>query len=389
MTSKLESVGNGKEKSGALYLRPSEKVRVYLETELERQELRNNGRLPTIRQMAAQLNVSARTVQNVVGQLAREGKVRSQAGNGTFLIPPTNAGGRDEHLLALSIPVPNASMSPWVCPIYGGILHAATRASKVIKLQMLCRWEDGEEVARRKLLEGCAQTDGLILFSSPFSDEIRRTYEEHGKPVVDLNPPAETCTANFVSPDYTGSSFQLGKAWRTVGRRQVVIMLHVPLERSVSNRLRFAGLTNGLGPELGQSISCRVVVAGGVNEEDGYRVTRNLLKDASNPIDAIYCIGDFLALGSVRALREANRRVPEDVSVVGGSGLDLSHTAGPGLTRTQHPLEKVGETLVDLLEERIRLEGLALPGQFLPTPFIGGATTGTDENRLLGIQEAR
>lgn len=360
-------------------------MREYLKAEFERPELTDGSRLPTIRQLAARLNVSTRTVQSVLRQLSKEGRIRTEVGNGTFLVASSQTSQRDECTVALGAPVPQADLSPWFYPIYGGILHATTHARQVMKLLACCRREDGTEGARRKLLEGCSQVDGLILFASSFSDEIRQVYEDRGKPVVDLNPPSETAMTNFVAPDYFGASRQLGRAWRETGRRRILLLLHAPLEQSVSNRIRLAGLINGFGSDLGRTISVRMAVADPASEENGYEVMREALRSGSEPVDAVYCVGDYSALGAIRALREQGRRIPAEVSVAGGSGVDLSHTTWPGLTRTQQPLEQMGEGLVALLEERIRLNGLALPGRVLPTPFVGGMTTRADENTLLGV----
>ncbi|MBI4025526.1 MAG: substrate-binding domain-containing protein [Verrucomicrobia bacterium] len=101
--------------------------------------------------------------------------------------------------------------------------------------------------------------------------------------------------------------------------------------------------------------------------------------------DAIYCAGDLLALGAVRALRERGLRVPKDVSVVGAAGVDLSGTLCPRLTATRQPLEQIGEELLAMLCQRIEQGGAAVTGRILPMPFTGGGTTRPEENVLLGI----
>src|SRR5256885_1503799 len=50
--------------------------------------------------------------------------------------------------------------------------------------------------------------------------------------------------------------------------------------------------------------------------ELGYLVTRKLLA-ANDAFTALFAFNDISAIGAIRALREAGRRVPEDVSVVG------------------------------------------------------------------------
>ncbi len=46
----------------------------------------------------------------------------------------------------------------------------------------------------------------------------------------------------------------------------------------------------------------------------GYQVALNCLEDRP---DAIVCINDYLAMGVLKALKDQNVRVPNDISVVG------------------------------------------------------------------------
>ncbi len=151
--------------------------------------------------------------------------------------------------------------------------------------------------------------------------------------------------------------------------------------------LEAEGLGLAAGP--GERPSLHLQEAPDVTEEDGCRELKPLLKRSDTLPDAIWCTGDMLALGALRALREAGREAPREVSVVGGTGLDLSETACPRLTRTRQPMEQVGMELVAMLCERIEKgHGFSLPGRVLPTPFMGGATTRPEENALLNLAPA-
>src|SRR5260370_8864134 len=63
----------------------------------------------------------------------------------------------------------------------------------------------------------------------------------------------------------------------------------------------------------------------------GYEVTRKLLA-ANEPFTALFAFNDISAIGAIRALREAGRRVPEDVSVVGVALIQSAAFQNPGLT---------------------------------------------------------
>ncbi|MBI4027685.1 MAG: LacI family DNA-binding transcriptional regulator [Verrucomicrobia bacterium] len=367
-------------------MKPAERVFRFLESELERPGIQEGNRLPTIRELAGRLKVSTFTVQKVFQRLAGEGRIRVEVGNGAFFL----ASGRkaDHAFITLGIPAPGAmSNDIWGQRICCGMLNMAARSGKGVRFLPLACWEREGRLDRSLLLNMVSQLDGLVLFPDADNDPVRLGYDRAGKPVVDLNPPSETSTANFVSPDYFGASVALGGAWRALGKKRVLFLTGAPLEASVSNRLRLAGLAAGLGQNpMGFLVGCRVIIADSVEEEGGRRAMQWILSRGKWVPDAVYCFGDLLALGAVKALREHGVKIPAETSVVGGTGLDLSTTTCPELTRTGQPFEKIGEELVGMLQQRIRCGGASAPGRFLPMSFIAGGTTSAKENELLVLQ---
>lgn len=374
--------------------RSREAVREYLLAEFDRPELKHGSRLPPIRDIAKHLRVSIRTVHLAIQQLAREGRVRTVHGSGTYLVQRRQ--GKPDHLtIAVGMVAPgSAADDPWHLGIYGGMMSAALRSSVPISFLPSRGGVPTDAEIGQSLLDQKQAADGLILFPfyrlTELAEQIRTAYEKEGKPVVTVNPPSETVTTNFVSADFLGASHRLGKAWKQTGRAGLVLLLCPSFKRSTSARLRWAGLLNAFGADLGVSIHCRKVWSAHrtkSNEETGYRTVREELEQGNRP-QAVYCAGDFEALGALRAVNEAGLRVPEDVSIVGGSGVDLTGTICPQLTRMWQPLASIGEKLLEMLVQRMEPgPGVAnaMNGIFLPTPFVGGATTRASENELLGI----
>ncbi|MER6799035.1 substrate-binding domain-containing protein, partial [Amycolatopsis mediterranei] len=58
--------------------------------------------------------------------------------------------------------------------------------------------------------------------------------------------------------------------------------------------------------------------------------------------DAVFVASDVMALGVLRALRRAGRRVPDDVAVVGFDNAPISRTTDPPLTTVSQPVEALG-----------------------------------------------
>lgn len=86
--------------------------------------------------------------------------------------------------------------------------------------------------------------------------------------------------------------------------------------------------------------------------ELGYEVTRKLL-GAGEGFTALFAFNDISAIGAIRALREAHRRVPEDVSVVGFDDIQSAAFQNPGLTTVRQPLRQMGVIAAETLLKRI------------------------------------
>ena len=363
--------------------RASERVMEYLLAEMDRPGVKAGCRLPAIRDLSAQLNVSPPTVHGVLQQLVKQGLVRTVAGRGSFFVSPRPA--TDGFNLALSMPLPRGQAGHyWSHRVAAAIVIAVCQSDRKIKLVPLPPHVN-EVASNRALLAERSEVDGLILIPQLDDAEIRQAYESAGKPVVDANPPANTATSNFVSTDYCGASCRLARVWRETGRTRVVF-LGSNLATASSEQLRFSGFALGLQAHVEPRISFQVIETSLTNEGAAIQALRPLLADRASAPDAIYCAGDHLALDVVCAAREAGLRVPEDISIVGATGLDLSDSICPQLTRLEQPFEQLGRELVSLICDRIALKGRSLPGKFIPTGFMGGGTTRSEENVNLGMR---
>jgi DNA-binding LacI/PurR family transcriptional regulator len=69
--------------------------------------------------------------------------------------------------------------------------------------------------------------------------------------------------------------------------------------------------------------------------------------------DAVFGLNDTLALGAMRVLQEAGRRVPDDVAVVGFDDLDEARYSLPSLTTIDPGREQIARTAVEVLVDRI------------------------------------
>jgi len=87
--------------------------------------------------------------------------------------------------------------------------------------------------------------------------------------------------------------------------------------------------------------------------ELGYPVVQELLQQR-RAFTAIVSFNDIAAIGAIRALRDANLRVPEDVSVIGFDDIQVAAYHNPRLTTIRQPLHDMGETAARILLQRMQ-----------------------------------
>ena len=68
---------------------------------------------------------------------------------------------------------------------------------------------------------------------------------------------------------------------------------------------------------------------------------------------AIFAFNDLSAFGAIGALRDANLRVPDDVSVVGFDDILSASSHNPPLTTVRQPLRQMGEIAAETIVKRI------------------------------------
>ncbi|KOG30408.1 transcriptional regulator [Streptomyces resistomycificus] len=83
------------------------------------------------------------------------------------------------------------------------------------------------------------------------------------------------------------------------------------------------------------------VVEGDWSAASGYRAGRELAEDGD--VTAVFAANDDMAIGLIRALAEAGRRVPEDVSVVGFDDIPVAAYVTPPLTTVRQPFDAVAQ----------------------------------------------
>jgi LacI family transcriptional regulator len=107
--------------------------------------------------------------------------------------------------------------------------------------------------------------------------------------------------------------------------------------------------------EFGIELDPDLLLHAEITMEDGERVCTGALERRVE-FSAVLTTNDIVAVGAIRAVRAAGRRVPHDVAVVGGGDTIIAGVHSPTLTSTVlHPYEQgkeAGAMLIEVIERR-------------------------------------
>ncbi len=93
----------------------------------------------------------------------------------------------------------------------------------------------------------------------------------------------------------------------------------------------------------------------GYSMENGYAVMNDILKlEIAKEITAFFAIADSIAIGASSAIYNNGYVIPDDYSIAGFDGLDVSKFYNPCLTTIEQPAEKIAISTIKLIFELMK-----------------------------------
>ena len=193
------------------------------------------------------------------------------------------------------------------------------------------------------------RADGILVISLPLNDEYAQRFSENKVPVV-LIDVAHPLLPHIIIDNVRGGEMAT-KHLLALGHRRIAF-----IGDQVRNQYGFTSSSDrlrGFAQALKQAelpLPPEYVKEGPHSRHIAHRLTNELLA-LPEPPTAIFAASDNQALGIMEAIRNANLRIPQDVSVIGFDDIEVAPYLG--LTTIRQPLYMSGlrgtELLLDLL----------------------------------------
>ena len=334
--------------------------------------------MPTVLDVAKRAGVAPITVSRVInnsGYISEETKSRVETAIKELgYVPNTLARGlrsKRTHTLALVV---TDITNPYFTSMARGVEDVAGASNYTVIYCNTDESETKEEKYGNMLAQW--QVDGVLFVPSCGNATTIKFLTSNGIAVVVLDRQISNVDADFVRSDSENGARQLTRLLIDLGHKRIAI---VTGPENVSTAVdRVTGYKQALD-EAGLSENEQVYY-GSFNQQTGYDSTRLAMMQLAKP-SAILAANNFILIGVVKALRELQLRVPEDISVVGFDDFPESMLVKPYFTAAVQPAYEMGRLAAELLLQRISGE---LSGEcqtiVLPTEIVERESSGPVSN---------
>jgi len=280
-------------------------------------------------------------------------------------------------------------------PFFPGVVRGAEDVAFANGYRLvLCNTDNdhAKEISHLKALQSYLPS-GLIVIPSDFSDLAAQadSYRKAGSAVVCIDRlprhwEGDSVTINNAEGSFNATCYLIDLGHRCLAAITGPLRLTNSQDRlkGFKRALRQAGLN--AAPEYLQETT--------FDKSGGYSRTKILLRMVPRPT-AIMACNDMIALGALQAIREAGLRCPEDTSLMGFDGLDMTEMTTPQLSSVYQSPYQLGATAAQLALDRVNEKNsparkvvlkteLRIRESVAPPPTMEGASQRSTSKRLNG-----
>jgi DNA-binding LacI/PurR family transcriptional regulator len=210
-------------------------------------------------------------------------------------------------------------------------------------------------------------SDGVLLVSVHGRHPLALTLASTALPVRCAGRPVDNVEAPFVDVDNrAGARRAVELLLRT--RSRIATIAGPPDLPAARDRL--AGYLDALSAAGRQPL-----IAQGDFTPLGGKNAMRLLLDQAPQLDAVFAASDPMAIGAMATLRQAGRRVPGDVAVIGFDDVTAAAFTDPPLTTVRQPVERMGALAAELLFQQAVSGGEPADNVVLATELVVRGST--------------
>jgi LacI family transcriptional regulator len=183
------------------------------------------------------------------------------------------------------------------------------------------------------------RVDGLIVGTTQFGEEHYNLLRQYGFPIVAVGNRELSDSQHTVYHDDFYGSTEVTRYLIELGHQNIGFLGNARAERTTEGRLK------GFQHEMKDAhipIKKENIFITELDQIQGGEAGANYFMHIPERPTAVTCFNDMMAIGVLKAFREAGIRVPEEISVVGFDDIPFAAYAVPALTTFEQPKYQLG-----------------------------------------------
>ena len=215
-------------------------------------------------------------------------------------------------------------------------------------ITMISDSDENQEIEEMELQQVMSRNiEGLIIIPCGTQWEQIKQLHDQGLPIICIDRYFEELDIPFVSTDNYDGAYQATIHLIENGHSMIACIQGV--QQSTPNRLRVKGFKDAMAAA---DIISYTIVGDDFTVQNGYLETRLLLQQKERPT-AIFTFSNTIAMGCMKALKEMNVRIPEDISLITfDDHLYLDYLATP-LSCIAQPVSDISKIAIKFLFSRL------------------------------------
>ena len=261
---------------------------------------------------------------------------------------------------------------PYFPAVAEGVAQGVSKNGLTLALFIIYSNQEGLDTVNGIINAGLV--DGLIITADNKGDSLIPQLTQNNMPFVFIGRPDESDNVSYVDTDNVDGGYLATTHLIELGYKTIAT---IASDRNTAGDDRLEGYRDAL-QQHNIPYDPQLVVFGDYTLNSGYLAMKQLLD--KNP-DAVFVASDTMALGALRALREADLSVPDDIALVSHDDLPPAVQADPPLTTVQQPITMTGRMAVETLIKIIDDNPTTPQQVILPDKLVIRASCGADQVR--------
>lgn len=188
--------------------------------------------------------------------------------------------------------------------------------------------------------------DAIIIYPRFLSvDAMDLIIDQYKQPIMVVNRKLRKHQSHCIFCDHKGASFQATQYLIAQGHRDIAFISGSMDSPTAIERL--SGYQEALTRHQ-LPVSDALIVKGKWTPACGAEAVKSLLA-AKTPFSAVLASNDDMAIGAMKALHQAGRRIPDDVSVMGFDNIPTAPFLQPALSSIKDPVSAMMNEVISRL----------------------------------------